>query len=83
MALKLEFGDAGLQLWQLTHDETVTADVEATKWQSFATEPTTDVQTLNSIMHRAHALGWSGNIRKTTQSRGGLSKIRLDRLIRL
>jgi len=64
MALKLEFGDAGLALWSLAHDSTVTSDVEATKWRSFASEPTPGVQTLNTIMDRAHRLGWKGTVRK-------------------
>jgi hypothetical protein len=65
MALKLEFGDAGLELWQLAHDGTVTPEVEATKWNSFATEPTPGVQTLNTWLDRAHKLGWRGSVRKS------------------
>jgi predicted P-loop ATPase len=66
MSLKLEFGDAGLELWRITHDDTVTPDVEATKWQSFTTEPTPGVQTLNTWLDRAHKLGWRGSVRKST-----------------
>src|SRR5438874_6698094 len=40
MALRLECGDAGLDLWRLAHDDTVTEGVEASKWKSFDTEPT-------------------------------------------
>jgi Virulence-associated protein E len=65
MALKMEFGDAGLPAWRVTHDATVTAEVEIRKWSSFAVKPTGRVQTLNSLMSRAHAAGWSGTIRKS------------------
>lgn len=68
MALKLEFGDEGLELWQLTHDATVDADTEAVKWQSFATEPAAGTQTLNTWLQRAHNLGWRGTVRKSTSA---------------
>lgn len=68
MSLKLEFGDAGLELWALTHDHTVDADTEASKWASFATEPTADSVTLASFLDRAHKLGWRGSVRKSTSS---------------
>lgn len=66
MALKLEYGDDGAELWALIHDETVTADVAETKWQSFSSEPSSNSITLNSLMQRAHGMGWGGNIRKST-----------------
>jgi predicted P-loop ATPase len=65
MALKLEFGDAGFDLWGLTHDGTVTDDVADAKWNSFASEPAAGVQTLNTWMKRAHNVGWKGNIGTT------------------
>lgn len=68
MALKLEFGDGGLELWQMTHNATVTADIEASKWASFATDPTAESQTINSLLARAHSLGWRGSVRKSTSS---------------
>lgn len=76
MALKLEFGDAGLDVWQLAHDQTVTADVEQTKWQSFASEPTAGVQTLNTWLDRAHKLGWKGTVRKSAAALfGGVGQV--------
>jgi predicted P-loop ATPase len=66
MALRLEFGDEGREIWQLTHDGTVTPDVEETKWQSFATEPSPGVQTLNTWLDIAHKRGWRGSVRKST-----------------
>lgn len=68
MALKLEFGDDGLALWQLTHNDTVTADVELTKWNSFSTEPTPGCVTLQSLLANAHKLGWRGSVRRSTAS---------------
>jgi predicted P-loop ATPase len=65
MACKLEFGDAGLDVWRLAHDATVTDDVETTKWQSFATEPQPGAQTLNTWLDKAHKLGWRGQVRKS------------------
>jgi hypothetical protein len=71
MALRLEYGDAGLDLWRLTHDNTVTADVEVSKWQSFATQPTPNCVTLNTWLQRAHKLGWRGNVGKSTAAMFG------------
>lgn len=68
MALKLEYADGGLSLWQIAHDDTVTADVETAKWNSFASEPGSNSVTLNSILQRAHNLGWRGTVRKSTSS---------------
>lgn len=68
MALRLEYGDDGFDLWELTHDGTVTPDTATAKWQSFATEPTADSVTLASFLQRAHAAGWTGQIRKSTAS---------------
>lgn len=68
MALKLEFGDDGLEVWQLTHDATVDGDTEATKWQSFASEPTPDSVTLSTWLDRAHKLGWRGTVRKSASA---------------
>lgn len=65
MALKLEYGDDGYVLWESTFDESVMPDVGPTKWQSFATDPQPGVQTLSSLLDRAHKLGWRGNVRKS------------------
>ena len=71
MALKLEFGDAGLDLWALTHDETVTDDVIASKWRSFSTEPSAHAVTLNTFLARAHSMGWHQTVRKSMASMFG------------
>lgn len=71
MSLKLEFGDAGIDLWSLTHREDVTPDLIATKWESFATEPTADSVTLQSFLKRAKDMGWKGQVRKSTESMFG------------
>jgi hypothetical protein len=71
MALKLEFGDEGREIWQIAHDGTVTPDVEETKWNSFATEPAPGVQTLNTWLDRAHKLGWRGKVRESAASMFG------------
>lgn len=68
MALKLEYGDDGLDLWELTHDETVTPELAASKWQSFASEPSKDSVTIASLLLRAHNLGWRGQVRKAAGS---------------
>lgn len=65
MALRLEYGDDGFELWEITFDETVTADVAETKWNSFSTEPTPGCTTLNTLLSNAHKLGWRGTIRKS------------------
>lgn len=66
MALRLEYGDDGFDLWELTHDGTVSPDAAASKWNSFATDPTSQSVTLNSFLDRAHRLGWRGTVRKST-----------------
>lgn len=68
MALKLEYGDDGFDLWALCHDETVTADAAASKWESFATDPDGQSVTLNTFLDRAHKLGWRGSVRKSTSA---------------
>jgi len=65
MALRLEYGDAGLDLWRLAHDDTVTENVEASKWRSFATGAKPGCVTLNSFMKRAKSLGWTDSIRQS------------------
>jgi predicted P-loop ATPase len=66
MALKLEFGPAGLVPWRITHDTTVTPELERTKWQSFDSDPRPGAQTLASWLKRAHDLGWTGTVRKSS-----------------
>lgn len=66
MALKLEFGDSGLELWQLTHDTTVDGDTEFVKWSSFSTNADSASVTLASLLDRAHKLGWRGTVRTST-----------------
>jgi hypothetical protein len=62
MALRAEFGDGGLDLWARSHDSTVTPDVIATKWKSFATEAKPGAVTLATLMKRAHDQGWTGTL---------------------
>jgi hypothetical protein len=71
MALRAEYGDSGLSLWRLTHDNTVTADVEETKWNSFSTEARAGGVTLASLMKQAHADGWKGQLRQSAVSMFG------------
>lgn len=68
MALKLELGDAGRDVWAIAHDATVDADTEESKWNSFASEPAAGCVTLNSFLSRAHALGWHGTVRKSASA---------------
>jgi hypothetical protein len=65
MSLKLEFGDAGFQLWELTFDSNPnTPSDAAAKWSSFSTEPDSSSVTLNSFLAKAHQMGWRGSVRK-------------------
>lgn len=76
MALRLEYGDAGLDIWRLAHDETVTEAVEASKWESFASESSSNSITLASFMKRAHVLGWTGTVRPSLDSMfGGIAHL--------
>jgi P4 family phage/plasmid primase-like protien len=73
MALKLSHGEDGLELWRLTHDETVKRDVEAIKWKSFSIVPTPNAVTLLTFMQRAHAQGWTGQLRRPVEAMFGNS----------
>jgi hypothetical protein len=66
MALKIH-GDDG-SLWDICHDGSMTPSEAAAKFESFAGEPTADSVTLTSLMKRAHAAGWTGNVRPSTAS---------------
>ena len=68
MALRVEYGDDGFDLWELTHDGTVTPDQAAAKWQSFATEANADSVTLSTFLDRAHKLGWRGTVRRSASA---------------
>lgn len=68
MALRLEYGDDGFDLWELTHDGTVSPEQAASKWNSFATDPNPQSVTLATFLDRAHRLGWRGSVRKSTAS---------------
>ncbi|NVO13844.1 MAG: bifunctional DNA primase/polymerase [Rhodoplanes sp.] len=65
MALRIEFGDDGIKIWRLTHDANVTAEAEASHWDSFATEPVADSQTLSTWLQKANNMGWTGSVRRT------------------
>lgn len=69
MIAKLECGDAGLNLWRITHNETVTADIEASKWNSFAADASSssadDLQKIGTLFDRAKKMGYTGNLRSS------------------
>jgi len=71
MALKLAAGDDGLAAWRCAHDGTVTPEVEASKWQSFAGEPRPGAVTIAWLIRRARELGWQGSIRRTVEAMFG------------
>ena len=76
MALALEYGDDGKDIWARSHNETVTPDVIESKWESFATEPTAQSVTLASFMKRAHEQGWTGSLRPSIESMfGGVAQL--------
>jgi AAA domain/Bifunctional DNA primase/polymerase, N-terminal/Primase C terminal 2 (PriCT-2) len=70
MALRAAFGDDGLDLWALSHDETVTPDVIATKWKSFATEVKPGAVTLATFTKRGKSLGWTGTLHEAGMLKG-------------
>jgi predicted P-loop ATPase len=80
MALKLEYGDDGLALWELTFDDNKqTPALAANKWDSFSTEPDSNSVTLNTWLDRAHKLGWRGQVRKSIDSMfGAVAQIAAD-----
>jgi hypothetical protein len=66
MALKI-YGDDGA-LWEICHDGSVTPSQAASKFESFASEPTADSVTIASLMKKAHSAGWTGSIRRSAAS---------------
>lgn len=68
MALRLEYGDDGFDLWQLTFNDDPRTPIDAaTKWASFSTEPNAQSVTLNSFLSKAHSLGWRGSVRTSAK----------------
>jgi RecA-family ATPase len=67
MAAKAEFGDAGLEVWRIAHNSTVTPAVEACKWNSFSNDRPNGVA-LESVLMLARRLGWKGRVRQSVQS---------------
>jgi RecA-family ATPase len=72
MALRAEYADDGFTPWEtICCDDTVTIEGAIRKWSSFASEPDGNSVTLNSLLARAHALGWKGSIRKSSAAMFG------------
>jgi hypothetical protein len=70
MAVKLEYGDDGKEIWARSHNETVMPDVIATKWRSFDSEAKPHAVTLATFMKRGHDLGWTGRLRQADVFKG-------------
>lgn len=69
MAAKLEFGDAGLEIWgTLATRSGGLSNESMNRWHSFDTEPTASSVTLKSIMKIAKDNGWTGTVRPSTAS---------------
>jgi hypothetical protein len=69
MAAKIEFGDAGLDVWGMlaTRAGGLTSE-SMTRWNSFDTEPSANAVTLKSILKLAKDNGWTGSIRPSMSS---------------
>jgi hypothetical protein len=66
MAARLEFGDAGFELWNTVAQTLWNEPVDAknvTRWNSFKTEPTGNDTTMDSIFDLAHKAGWKSSVR--------------------
>jgi predicted P-loop ATPase len=69
MALKIALGDAGFDVWALTHNADVSDDLAAAKWNSFAKETTSGKnKTIGSLIDRAKKLGGNFSVSKSTAS---------------
>ena len=79
MAAKLEFGDAGLELWESIAQTLWNEPVDAqnlTRWRSFGTDPTENAVTMDSVFNLAHKCGWKGSVRPSAESMfGGLAQL--------
>lgn len=69
MAAKIEFGDAGLEIWETlaTRAGGLTAE-SLNRWNSFDTEPSANAVTLKSILKLARDNGWTGTVRPSVGS---------------
>ena len=68
MVAKLEFGEAGLELWEAAGDGSGLSDNSEKRWKSFASEPRPGCVRLETLMKKAHEAGWTGSVRKSTEA---------------
>lgn len=69
MAVKIEFGDQGQQIWsELATRSGHLSGESFNRWRSFSSEVTDDSVTLGTLIHRARAMGWKGRLTQTSQS---------------
>jgi hypothetical protein len=80
MIVRSEFGDAGLPMWAITHDETVTPDVIQSKWESFTLGPRDDGLGIGTLRKIAAAMKCPYPIRQSalTMFAGTVAKIAAD-----
>lgn len=75
MIAKIECGDAGLDVWSLICHNQYVDDKAMVRWNSFSSDARPSDATLGSLMKRAHALGWRGQVSKSNMFAGVASSI--------
>jgi len=71
MVARLEFGDDGLELWDILASQGGLSDESTARWKSFDTpekQSTPNPVRLETLFKRAHALGWKGRVRESSKS---------------
>jgi RecA-family ATPase len=69
MVARLEFGDAGLELWEIMATQGGLSNESLKRWESFDTpekQSTPDPVRLPTLFDRAHKMGWKGTVREST-----------------
>ncbi len=68
MAAKIEFGDAGLEVWEMLATRGALTSESMNRWRSFDTEASANAVTIKSILKLAKDNGWTGTVRPSLGS---------------
>jgi hypothetical protein len=66
MVAKAEFGEAGLELWEILATEGGLSDESKKRWKSFGAREGRDPVRLGTLTRLARDAGWTGQVLKTT-----------------
>jgi Virulence-associated protein E/Primase C terminal 2 (PriCT-2) len=67
MAAKSEFGESGLELWEILATQGGLSDESLNRWKSFKLDSETGVG-IRTLLKLAHDAGWTGSLRRSNAS---------------